>query len=52
MDNIDESVEEIEISSTFIKEMQKTGLFDAHQGLPPEFPKNPYYMEAYTSVKK
>lgn len=42
--------QEIEVSQEYIIKMQKEGMLDAYQGVPPDFPDCPYYMTGYNSV--
>jgi hypothetical protein len=42
---------ELEVSDEYKIKQEKEGLFDAYQGISPEFPDCPYYMTGYNKVK-
>jgi hypothetical protein len=52
MKNEDSKPVELEIAPEYIKKMQTEGLFDGSQGIPPQFPLDVHYMQAYHSVKR
>jgi len=47
--NESEPVVELEVSTEYKTKMEKEGMFDAYQGIPPEHTECPYYMMGYNS---
>lgn len=43
---------EVEESPSYIKMMQTDGMYDAINGISPEYPDNVHYMQGYYSVRK